>query len=148
MAVDEERQADYLVRYYLLALSTGAVERVYWWQLVARGYGLVDPQEDGRLRRRPAYWAMATLQRQLAGSIHLRPLAAGPGGDGARLHLFRDAAGGELVVGWSTRGRAAARLPRRAAEVIGRDGEVLPPPATEEVELDPSPRYFRLVSGS
>ncbi|HEY7214772.1 MAG TPA: lipopolysaccharide kinase InaA family protein, partial [Thermoanaerobaculia bacterium] len=33
VAVDEETQADYLVRYYLLALGTGAVERVFWWQV-------------------------------------------------------------------------------------------------------------------
>ena len=43
VSVDEESQADYLVRYYLLALGTGLVERVFWWQLVARGYGLIDP---------------------------------------------------------------------------------------------------------
>jgi len=141
VAVDEERQADYLVRYFLLALSTGAVERVYWWQLIARGYGLVDPQEDGRLRRRPAFWAMATLARGLDGATHLRPL---PAPEGARLHLFRRAGGEELVVGWATRERAAARLPRRAAALVGRDGEELPAPATEAVELSPSPRYFRL----
>ncbi len=43
VSVDEEAQADYLVRYYLLALGTGKVERVFWWQVMARGYGLVDP---------------------------------------------------------------------------------------------------------
>ncbi len=45
VSVDEETQADYLVRYYLLALGTGLVERVFWWQVVARGYGLVDPAD-------------------------------------------------------------------------------------------------------
>ncbi|HEY9423086.1 MAG TPA: lipopolysaccharide kinase InaA family protein, partial [Thermoanaerobaculia bacterium] len=40
VSVDEGPQADYLVRYYLLALGTGQVERVFWWQIVARGYGL------------------------------------------------------------------------------------------------------------
>ena len=28
-------QADYLVRYYLLTLGTGLVERVFWWRLIA-----------------------------------------------------------------------------------------------------------------
>ncbi len=142
VAVDEERQADYLARYFLLALTTGAMERVYWWQLVARGYGLIDPQEDGRLRRRPSFWALAALHRELDGATHLRPL---PSGEEARLHLFRGADGADLVVGWSTRERCQAALPRRAATLTGRDGEPLPPPATERIELTPSPRYFRLM---
>ncbi|RPH53978.1 hypothetical protein EHM82_07545, partial [bacterium] len=45
VSVDEESQADYLVRYFLLTLGTGLVERVFWWQMVARGYGLVDPAD-------------------------------------------------------------------------------------------------------
>jgi len=40
VSVDEQSQADYLVRYYLLTLGTGLVERVYWWRMAARGYGL------------------------------------------------------------------------------------------------------------
>ena len=51
--MDEETQADYLVRYYLLTLGTGLVERVFWWQVVARGYGLVDPADPASPRRRP-----------------------------------------------------------------------------------------------
>jgi len=58
--VDEATAADYLVRSYRMAWATGLVERMYWWQLVAVGYGLVDPLH-GDLRRRPAYTAMQRL---------------------------------------------------------------------------------------
>ena len=68
VAVDEEAQADFLVRYFLLAAGTGRVERIDWWQLVAKGYGLCDPQADGSLRERPAFRAFATLIRELAGT--------------------------------------------------------------------------------
>ena len=64
VAVDEELQADYLVRYFLLALTTGAVEAAYWWQLIARGYGLIDPGSHGLRRRRPSYVALRQLQHQ------------------------------------------------------------------------------------
>lgn len=142
VAVDEQAQADYLVRYYLLTLTSGLVERVYWWQLAARGYGLLVPGEGGTLRRRPAFRALATLARQLAGATSHGPLPAPPG---ARLFRFERGAGEELLVGWSAgEGPVEARLPRPAATVVGRDGEELPAPASERVELLPAPRYFRL----
>jgi hypothetical protein len=52
----EERQAAFLVQYVLIALATGLVERVSWWQLVARGYGLCD--DDTGWRRRPSFAAL------------------------------------------------------------------------------------------
>ncbi len=143
VAVDVETQADYLARFFLLTLATGAVERVYWWQLVARGYGLIEPREVGggvELRRRPAFHALRTLARELAGSRFLHPLESTAG---TFLYLFRNAAG-ERVAGWSTRGRQRATLPRPPRSAVGRDGERLPVSATAEVELSPSVRYFRL----
>ena len=61
-SASEEDQARYLIRYLLLALCSGLVERVYWWRLVARGYGLVDDRDSAAWRPRPAYHA---LQRWL-----------------------------------------------------------------------------------
>ena len=152
VSVDEETQADYLVRYYLLALTTGLVERVYWWQLVARGYGLAAPGEGGALRPRPAYRALATLVRELAGAMSLGPVAGregpGPADAAARLHRFRRPDGTELVVGWSAAGRAVeADLPRPARAVRTRDGTPTAPPEGTRVTLTPSPRYFVLSEG-
>ena len=67
VAVDEQTAADYAVRYCTSLLSSGLVERVYWWQLIARGYGLLVA-EDGGLRRRAAFTALAAMQRRLATS--------------------------------------------------------------------------------
>jgi tRNA A-37 threonylcarbamoyl transferase component Bud32 len=146
VSVDEESQADYLVRYYLLALGTGLVERVFWWQLVARGYGLVDPAapDDPRgPRRRPAFFALKTLLRELDGCRLERVLPApGP----ARLWLFRRPDGTALAVGWSASASSArAALPAPAACVTGRGGEELPVPLGMEVELFPAVRYFLLA---
>lgn len=119
VSVGEEEQADYLVRYYLLALGTGAVERVFWWQMIAKGYGLVDPVG---LRRRPAFEAFRTLIRELEGS---RLESVLPVPSPARLWLFRRPDGGQLAVGWSTAGLTRVTLP---------DGR--------EVEVGSSPEYF------
>jgi hypothetical protein len=54
--VDEETQAKYLKWYYQIAWQTGWVDRVYWWQLINPGYGLVDFRE-GHLRKMPSYYA-------------------------------------------------------------------------------------------
>jgi len=121
VSVGELEQADYLVRYYLLALGTGAVERVFWWQMIAKGYGLVDPMG---LRRRPAFDAFRELIREVEGS-RLESILPVP--SPARLWLLRRPDGGQVAVGWSTAGPARVMLP---------DGT--------EVEVGSSPRYFRL----
>ncbi len=54
---DETSQARYLVLYYLTAAATGHVTRSFWWQLVARRYGLLD--EDWT--ERPSYRALRNL---------------------------------------------------------------------------------------
>jgi hypothetical protein len=143
VAVDEETQANYLVRYYLLALGTGLVERVFWWQVVARGYGLVDPADPANPRPRPSFHALRTLVRELDGA---RLEAVLPTPPPVKLYHFRRPDGTEVVVGWSATNRPTkAALPRPAVAVMGRDGEELPALAGMEVELASSPRYFRLL---
>ena len=141
VSVGEEDQANYLVRYYLLTLGTGLVERVYWWRLIARGYGLIAPTSDGAMRRRPAWAAFRTLVNLLADATFLGPLPA-PGG--AFLYRF-SRNGDELVVGWSVSPGIRARLPRPAVEVTHRDGHSRPVADGTEIVLGQSPVYFRLA---
>jgi hypothetical protein len=61
---DEAGQARYLVIYYLTAAATGGVASAFWWQLVARGYGLLD---DESWAERPAYRAFRHLLAQTCG---------------------------------------------------------------------------------
>lgn len=143
VSVDEGTQADYLTRYYLLALTSGAVERVYWWQLVARGYGLATvegTEDDGALRRRPSFLALATLNRRLAGSTFLRHL---PAPAGCRLLLF-DKSGESWIVGWSEQGDRAVTLPARPEEIVEQDGEASGGRKSPEAQLAQSIRYFRI----
>lgn len=55
LAVDEAQAGAWLADYCDQSYASGLSERVYVWQLIARGYGLVDP--DG-LRRRPGFDAV------------------------------------------------------------------------------------------
>lgn len=64
--VSEADAATYLKEYCQIAWQTMMVERVYWWQLVHPGFGLIDSR-DG-LRRRPSF---SVMQRLLSGEIPL-----------------------------------------------------------------------------
>jgi len=140
VSVGEKEQADYLVRYYLLSLGTGLVERVFWWRLIARGYGLISPESDGSLRRRPAWKALGTLIQQVDGATFVGPL---PAPDGAYLYSFSNESE-ELVVGWSVARGTRAVLSRPVAAATSRDGEALPVSDGTEIELGPSPVYYQL----
>jgi lipopolysaccharide kinase (Kdo/WaaP) family protein len=143
VSVDEETQADYLVRYYLLALGTGLLEKVYWWQLLARGYGLVDPVDPKSPRARPSFRALRTLASELPeGSRLERVLALPP----TRQYHFRRPDGAEVVAAWSTGGPAKVALPREAVSACDRDGSPLPPAGGREVEVRSGVRYFTLES--
>jgi hypothetical protein len=138
--VDEATQADYLARYYLLVLGTGLVERVYWWRLVARGYGLISPDPSGALRRRPSFEALRTMIRELEGASFLGPL---PAPSGEYLYSFsRD--GSQIIVAWSGERGRSAELPRSAVRALDRDGRALKAPEGTRIELGPSPVYYTL----
>jgi hypothetical protein len=151
VSVDEEAQADYLVRFFLLAGGAGRVERIDWWQLVAKGYGLCDPQPDGSLRERPSFAAMATLIRELAGATCHGPVEAAMLPAGGRAYRFSRAAVGsrpaqEVVVAWSTSG-ALDWTPRTAPQrIVDRDGRELAL-AAAPCRLLPAPRYFAFPAG-
>ena len=68
--VDEESYANFLVRYYLLAFASQKVDAVFWHQLIAAGYGLIDNRQG--LRKRSAFYAFKTLISFLKGSQFVR----------------------------------------------------------------------------
>jgi hypothetical protein len=152
VSVDEESQANYLVRYYILALASGMVERAYWWQLIARGYGLVSTAgaADGALRRRPSFQALRTLVARLGGCTSLGPLVPTAVDAPVRAYRFidgedgEDGEGAETVVAWAVAGRQSVTLPRPALGAMDRDGGALPPPDGVAVEVGEAPVYFFL----
>ncbi len=140
VAVSEEAQADYLVRYYLQVLASGAVERVYWWRMVARGYGLIAPESDGTLRRRPSWYAMKTLNDELDGATFTDSL---PSPEDTWLYRFER--GGEtVVVAWSLDEASTADLPGPVRRAITRDGAEIEPPKGTAITTTPSPVYYIL----
>ena len=62
--VSEEDYAMYMVRYYLLAFASQKVSCVYWHQLIAPGYGLIDNRE-GIIQKRSAFEAYKIMVSHL-----------------------------------------------------------------------------------
>jgi hypothetical protein len=63
--VDEVTSAAYMVRLALIALCSGATEKVWWWRLAHHGFGLVDDLDGMRIR--PGWKALVHFHRVIAG---------------------------------------------------------------------------------
>jgi hypothetical protein len=133
-SVTEEQQADFLVRYFIIATASGLVERVYWWQLVAPGYGLIDSR-DTPWRKRPGYFAFSNLVRRLEGSRFEGKI------DDRRAEIFLFHKGGEeFAVVWTKAGTVDHTFSRKPRLLIGRDGEESRP-AGARIRIEEKPQY-------
>jgi len=54
--VSEELYTKYMIEYYKIAKNTSKIQKVFWHQLIAPGYGLVD-NRDGKIRKTEAFYA-------------------------------------------------------------------------------------------
>jgi hypothetical protein len=134
MNVTEEEQANFLVRYFILCLSTGFVERIYWWQLVAPGYGLIDSRPE-KWQKRPSFFALKSMIERLEGSLFVKKL---PHPD-ALIFLFRKQET-QFVVCWSQDSSIEHMFSRHVLRAESRDG-VEVPVQDNRVQLGPSPLY-------
>ncbi len=132
--VSEEEQADYLVRYCVLCLASGFVDRIYWWQLAAPGYGLVDSREHV-WRKRPSFHALRTLIAQLQEST-FSGRESHPEAEIFSFHRGNK----DLVICWTAGPECRHRFSRDIDQVLSRDGQEI---ASDDncVQLDGSPKY-------
>ncbi|MEA3373613.1 MAG: glycosyl hydrolase [Campylobacterota bacterium] len=129
--VDEESYANFMVRYYLLAFASQHVDAVYWHQLIAPGYGLID-NRDG-IHKRSAFYAFKTMLIQLK--------------DAKFKHfnikddlytLICETKQGPLNIVWST-DKESIQTFRQKIRIVHRDGDET---TNETVTLGPSPIYL------
>jgi hypothetical protein len=141
------------------------VKRIYWWQLVAPGYGLIDSRGKN-WRKRPAFFAMKAMVKLLEGSTftgkipHHQALIFCFKRDGNREKgdspLFSDTgkiaypqavifsfekAKENFAVCWTKRAHCDYDFPRQIVRVLSRDGEEIPF-EDSRVNITPSPKYI------
>jgi hypothetical protein len=132
--VTEEDQANYLVRYFVICLASGLVERIYWWQLAAPGYGLIDSRGE-EWRKRPSYFALRQMVRALEGSRFEGKAPAA----GAEVFWFRRG-DRRFAVCWTRRGEVYHELSAVPRQIVGRDGEERPA-GTARIRVGERPQY-------
>ena len=65
--VSEELYNQYMIEYFDIALKSQKIEKVYWHQLIAGGYGLVD-NRDGTIRKTKAFYSFKQLIKDINAS--------------------------------------------------------------------------------
>jgi hypothetical protein len=109
----ELRQADLLVRFYVLGIASRKIEKTFWWTLKDIGDRQFDQADMVGLMRadltpKYAYYAHAWMTRMLEGKAWVRNDAWGPDVYAA---VFRDEAQGEdVIVAWATKPYAYVRV--------------------------------------
>ena len=134
--VDEETYANYMVRYYLLSLCSTMIKSVYWHQLIAPGYGLID-NRDEKMIKRPAYAAFKTMLQQLQGAKILSFIQHKD-----FYEITAEQKGEMLQVLWCNDTRYTLYFDKEV-KLISRDGYIS---TSKTVELSGSPVYCKEFS--
>ncbi len=142
-SVLETDYGDFMIRYLTLALASGMVDRVYWWRLVAHGFGLVDDRDGGGgWRVRPAYLQLREFLRFFGQSVyHARSISD----DGARVYWFRNSSGGTDALFYTVGGALRRRLPFSGGRLVNGLGQPLEMTG-DGVEWSGHPRYGLAVT--
>ncbi len=145
-SVSEDDYADYMLRYLLLAICSGMVERVYWWRLVARGFGLVDDTDRSNWRRRPAFLMLKFFLAEVGGSTFVRHARLPVDETGVQLFFFRDKVGAECCIAYRPGPQIKVEMPFEIAIVRDAKGEPLCH-SGRRVNVSGRPVYLSMVNG-
>jgi hypothetical protein len=109
----ELRQADLLVRFYVLAIAAGRVEKVFWWTLRDGGTRQFDMADMVGLMRNDlspkySYYAYAWMTRMLEGRRWSRNDSFGP--DVFAAVFTEEGSSEDLIVAWANKPYAYVRV--------------------------------------
>lgn len=141
-SVTEEQYSDYMIRYLLIAICSGMIDRAYWWRLIARGFGLVDNSDSHSWRKRPAFEAIKWFVSVLGESAFTGRMACGAG---VHVFMFQQPDGTRIAVGYSHPENRKADVPFGCGSILdskGRFAQV----AGKAVQFSGSPLYFMDVT--
>lgn len=139
-SVSEELYAIYMIRYYLIACCSGFVDAVYWWQLVAHGFGMIDDRNENVWRRRKAFFAFKQLLKAMQGVRFKQMISPENSEDNGGVFIF-SGAGFQLAVGYSTLNNGASINIKKSATVVDICGLTLDN-NTNIIKLTESPIYI------
>ncbi|MGM0608396.1 MAG: lipopolysaccharide kinase InaA family protein [Candidatus Muiribacteriota bacterium] len=68
--VSTEIYARYMIRYFLISLCSGMVEKIWWWRLCAHGFGICDDLNS--IKKRKAFYALKNFLKQVQNSEFIK----------------------------------------------------------------------------
>ena len=131
--VSEEDYGYFMLRYIVLTLCSGFVDQVYWWRLVAHGFGLVDERAEEGWRARPGYEMLVFFLETLGDATFVEKLETEEHVYAMRFERAKD----EVTMVWAN--GIKADIPKGMGQSTRRDvfGEL-----TENEVVSDSPIYF------
>jgi hypothetical protein len=119
-SVSEDEYANYMIRYLLIAICSGMVDRVFWWRLVARGFGLVDDTDSANWRKRPAFTKISHLLSVLSSATFIEKLSVS---GGENLFLFDLPDKKKVCIAYSSEGDREIQIPLECLRSTNAEGE-------------------------
>jgi hypothetical protein len=131
--VSEEKYGCYVLRYLVLTICSGFVDQVYWWRLVAHGFGLIDERANGGWRERIGFKMLCVFLDQLGEATFVEKLETEEEVYALRFEREDD----QVVMMWCNGRSFSGPLPGGFSKVLDATGGVI-----ELTEVGESPVYL------
>ena len=112
----DNNYANFMLRYIAIAICSGHVEQVFWWRLSAKGYGLVDDQNE--FTPRPAFNALQYFLVRLGDATFIKKW---PSAKDTYVLEFHNATQ-QILMAWTTKNESQELAEFDAQKVYDRDG--------------------------
>jgi hypothetical protein len=122
----ESHYANYMLRYIVIAICSGHIDQLFWWRLSAKGYGLVDDQNQ--FKPRLAYTALQYFFVRLGDATFIKRR---PSAKHVYIMEFHNATQ-EIIMAWTTSGEITDLAHFNAVKSYDRAGNTLHDPVISE----------------
>jgi len=112
----EHDYANFMLRYIAIAICSGHVEQLFWWRLSAKGYGLVDDQNE--FKPRLAFTALQYFLVRLGDATFIQKW---PSAQNTYILEFRNATQ-QILMAWTTKSKSNELADFDALQIYDRDG--------------------------
>jgi hypothetical protein len=132
-----------MLRYIVIALCSGMVDQVFWWRLVARGYGLIDDTDSENWRERPAYRMLKYFLSLLGNSTFTgKRRTWSEQKEEGEYFMFEQLDGTRLCLAYSCAEHADVTVPFECESAFDAFGNEITPGVGEVLTLTGRPVYL------
>ena len=133
LSVSEHDYGVFMLRYMVITVCSGFVDQIYWWRLVAHGFGLIDERAEGGWRERIGFKMLCVFLEQLGSATFVEKLNTEKDVYALRFEREND----EVTMMWCNGRIFAGPWPGSFKKVLDSSGEDI-----ELKEVGDSPVYL------